>query len=65
MLLSRGRIICPRNSVSDIEWGGEGGMYHCYIEMDGFVVQKPIREGALGTHHVGVFLRRHALLVLF
>jgi len=37
--------------------------YHCYPEMDGPVVQEPMREGALGTHHVGVFLRRHALLV--
>jgi hypothetical protein len=34
-------------------------------QMNHAVVEKPMRESALGTHHVGVFLRRHALLVLF
>jgi hypothetical protein len=28
-------------------------------------MEKPMRERALRTHHIGVFLRRHALLVLF
>lgn len=26
-------------------------------------MKEPVREGALGAHHVGVFLRCHALLV--
>jgi hypothetical protein len=29
------------------------------------IMEKPMREGSLGTHHIRVFLARHALLVFF
>ena len=32
--------------------------------MDCAVVQKPVRKGALGTHHVGVLFVCHALAVV-
>ena len=39
---------------------GEGvGANHGYPQVDGAVVQKPVRECSLGTHHVRVLLRTH------
>lgn len=38
-------------------------MYHGNPQMNRLVIQKPVRKRALGTHHIRVLLRRHALLV--
>jgi hypothetical protein len=42
----------------------EGNTYHGDPQVNSFVVEEPIRERSLGTHHIGVLLRSHALLVL-
>jgi hypothetical protein len=44
---------------------GEGKWYHGDPQVDSFIVEKPVRKRALGTHHVWVFGRSHALLVFF
>lgn len=41
-----------------------GVTHHCYPQMDDAIVQKPVTEGPLRTHHVGIFLGRHALAIL-
>jgi hypothetical protein len=50
------------------EWGiggGGGGTYECNPQMNRLVMEKPMRKRALGTHHVWILFRRHALLVFF
>ena len=43
---------------------GRGLQYQGDPQMDGLVMEKPITKRPLGTHHIRVLFRRHALLVL-
>jgi hypothetical protein len=65
MLLWREKRGRPVDCVSEQYWGNRWGAYKCNPQMNTLVMEKPMRERTLGTHHVRVFLRRHPLLVFF
>jgi hypothetical protein len=56
-----GQALAMRIQVASSVWSKA---HHCNPQMNRPVVQEPVGKCALGTHHVGVFLGRHPLLVL-